>query len=53
MTDAKHLRHFVSVDGGMEAELKHRLGEVAEIMGGLPSLWNNRGVNTDEEVGVL
>ena len=44
---------MVSADGGMETELKHRLGERAQIVGGLSDLWRNRGMTTDVKTEML
>ena len=44
---------FVSADGGMEMELKHRLREESKIIGGLPDLRRNREISFDVKVGML
>ena len=42
-----------TANGGMEAELKHRLGEGAKIMGGFTTLRRKRGMTTDVNIGML
>ena len=37
----------------MEAELKHRLAERANAMGGLASMWRIRGMATEVKLGML
>ena len=50
---SKPLRSFVSVDGGIELELKRSLGEGAKIIGGLSSFWRNREVTIDANVEIV
>ena len=49
----KYLGSLASMGSGMEAELKHRVGEEPKIMEGLTGLWRSIRMTTDVKTGRL
>ena len=50
VSEFKYLGSIVSTDGGMEEELKKRLGKGAKLVGGL---WRKRGITIFVKMGML
>ena len=54
VSELTSLGSMMLVDEDMEAVLKHRrLGEGGRVMGGLCSLWRNRGTTVGEKMGMF
>ena len=46
----KYLGSMIAAGGGMDAEVRERLGAAGKVMGGLASLWKCRGMSIESKM---